>query len=41
MKRLIQKVILDKLADHIIRGKVKDGSKVKISLDKSDITISI
>jgi len=41
MKRLIQRVILDKLADHIIKGKVKDGSKVKISLDKSDITISV
>lgn len=41
MERLIQRVILDKLADHIIRGKVKDGSKVKISLDKSDIKISV
>ena len=41
MKRLIQRVILDKLADRIIKGEVKDGSKVKISLDKSDITISI
>jgi len=41
IKRLIQRVILDKLADHIIKGKVKNGSKVKISLDKSDITISV
>ena len=40
MKRFIQRVILDKLADQIIRGKVKDGSRVKISLDKSDIKIS-
>jgi ATP-dependent Clp protease ATP-binding subunit ClpA len=41
MKRLIQKVILDKLADHIIKGEVKDGSKVKISLEKSDIKVSV
>ena len=40
IKRLIQRVILDKLADHIVSGKIKDGSKVKISLDKSDITVS-
>jgi len=41
MKRLIQKVILDKLADQIIKGKVKDGSKVKISLDKSNIKVNV
>lgn len=41
MKRLIQRVILDKLADQIIKGKIKDGSKVKISFDKSDIKISV
>lgn len=40
MKRLIQKVILDDLADKIIGGKLRDGSKVKISLDKSNIKIS-
>ena len=41
MKRFIQRTILDKLADQIIRGKVKDGSKVKVSLNKSDIKINV
>ncbi len=41
MKRLIQRVILDKLADQIIKGKIKDGTKVKIGFDKSDITINV
>jgi len=41
MKRLIQRVILDKLADRIIKGEVKDGSKVRISFGKSDITVNI
>ena len=40
IKRLIQKAILDKLADNIIRGQVKDGSKVKISFKESALTIS-
>ncbi|MBU6500380.1 MAG: AAA family ATPase [Patescibacteria group bacterium] len=31
LKRLMQKVILDKLADKIIRGELKDGSKVKVN----------
>ncbi|MBS3903280.1 MAG: ATP-dependent chaperone ClpB [Anaplasmataceae bacterium] len=31
IKRLIQKVILDELANRIIRGELKDGGKVKIS----------
>ncbi len=31
LKRLIQKLILDKLADKLIRGELKDGSKVKIN----------
>ncbi len=40
MKRLIQRVILDKLADKIIKGEVKDGSRVKVSFEKSAIAIS-
>ncbi len=32
LKRLMQKVILDTLADKIIRGEFKDGGKVKINL---------
>ncbi len=31
LKRLMQKMILDALADKIIRGEVKDGDKVKIN----------
>jgi len=31
LKRLIQRVILDKLADKIIRGEFKDGGKVKVN----------
>ena len=31
LKRLLQKVILDKLADKIIRGECKDGGKVKVN----------
>jgi ATP-dependent Clp protease ATP-binding subunit ClpB len=30
LKRLIQKVILDKLADRMIKGELKDGSRVKV-----------
>lgn len=40
IKRLIQKVILDKLADQIIKGMIKNGSKVKISFEKSNVKIS-
>jgi ATP-dependent Clp protease ATP-binding subunit ClpB len=40
LKRFIQKVILDKLADNIIKGAIKDGSKVKVGYKNSDITIS-
>ncbi|MDO8664052.1 MAG: AAA family ATPase [Candidatus Liptonbacteria bacterium] len=35
LRRLIQKLILDTLADKIIRGELKDGGKVKVNL-KSD-----
>ncbi|HVO29032.1 MAG TPA: AAA family ATPase, partial [Candidatus Paceibacterota bacterium] len=31
LKRLLQKVILDRLADKIIRGECKDGGKVKVN----------
>ncbi len=36
IKRLIQKVIVDALADKMIRGEIKDGQKVKITLNKSN-----
>lgn len=41
LKRLIQKAILDKLADNIISGTIKDGTKVKIGFKDSNITISV
>ncbi|MFH1759325.1 MAG: AAA family ATPase [Patescibacteria group bacterium] len=41
IKRLIQRVILDQLADKIIRGQIKNGSKVKVGLEKSNITVSV
>jgi ATP-dependent Clp protease ATP-binding subunit ClpA len=31
LKRLIQKVILDPLADKMIRGELRDGGKIKIN----------
>lgn len=40
IRRLIQKIILDKLADQLIRGEIKDGSKVKISFSKSALVIN-
>lgn len=40
IKRLIQKMVLDKLADNIIRGNIKDGSRVRISFEESDVKIS-
>ena len=39
LKRLVQKVVLDKLADRIIRGEMKDGGKIKISIENSEIAI--
>jgi len=39
IRRLIQKAILDKLADKIIGGQIKDGDKIKISFEKSSITV--
>ena len=41
IKRMIQKAVLDKLADRIIRGMIKNGSKVKISSDQSGIKVSV
>jgi ATP-dependent Clp protease ATP-binding subunit ClpA len=40
IKRLIQKMILDKLADNIIRGNIKDGSRVTISFEEPEVKIS-
>ncbi len=41
IKRMIQKALLDKLADKIIRGMIKNGSKVKITGDQSGIKVGI
>lgn len=41
VERLIQKTVLDKLADQIIRGEIKDGDKVKISFRDSKAHISV
>lgn len=41
IKRLIQKAVLDKLADKIIGGQIKDGDKVTVSFAKSEITVSV
>ena len=40
LKRLIQKFVLDKLADKIIRGELKDGGKVKVNY-KADSLVFI
>jgi ATP-dependent Clp protease ATP-binding subunit ClpB len=40
LKRLIQKLILDPLADKIIRGEVKDGAKIKVSLKNGALAFS-
>jgi len=39
LRRLIQKTIVDQLADKIIKKEIKDGDKVKVSLSKSAITV--
>jgi len=39
LKRLVQKVVLDKLADRIIRGEMKDGGKIKIGIENAEIAI--
>ncbi len=40
IKRLIQKAILDQLADKIIRGQIKDGDKVKITFSGSALSVT-
>ena len=40
IKRLIQKTIVDQLADKIIKGQIKDGDKVKISFSGSAISVT-
>ncbi len=42
LKRIIQTMILDELAGEIIRGKIKEGDKVKISLNAQEaITVKV
>jgi ATP-dependent Clp protease ATP-binding subunit ClpA len=41
INRLIQKTILDAMADKMIRGQIKDGDKVKISFAGSQPAISV
>ncbi len=40
LKRLIQKVILDRLADKIIRGEVREGGKVKVNFKADALTFT-
>ena len=40
LRRLIQKVILDKLADKIIRGDIKDGSKAHVNFKADALVIA-
>ena len=40
LKRLIQKMILDTLADKIIRGELKDGGKVKINFRANSLVFT-
>ena len=40
LKRLMQKVILDRLADKIIRGETKDGGKVKVNFKANALVFS-
>ncbi len=40
LKRLMQKVILDKLADKIIRGEFKDGGNVKVNCKADSLVFS-
>ena len=36
VKRLIEKTIVDALADSMVKGKVNHGKKITVSLSKSD-----
>lgn len=40
LKRLLQKAILDTLADKIIRGELKDGGKVKVNVKGGSLAFS-
>jgi ATP-dependent Clp protease ATP-binding subunit ClpB len=40
LKRLMQKTILDALADKIIKGEIKDGSKVKINYKSNSLVFT-
>ena len=40
IRRLIQKAILDQLADKMIKGQIKDGSKIKITFSGTAISVS-
>jgi ATP-dependent Clp protease ATP-binding subunit ClpB len=40
LKRMLQKVILDRLADKIIRGECKDGGKVKVNFKANALVFS-
>jgi len=39
VKRLIQKTILDKLADKIIKGELQNGDKVKVNFKENALVI--
>ena len=39
LKRLIEKEILDYLADEIIKGQIKEGKKVSVSLKKNRLNL--
>ncbi len=40
IKRLIQKIILDELADRLIKGELKNAKKVKVSFKNSAVSIT-
>ena len=40
LKRLIQKVILDRLADKIIRGDIKDGGSAKVNFKTDSLVVT-
>jgi ATP-dependent Clp protease ATP-binding subunit ClpB len=40
LKRLIQKTIVDKLADKMIKGELKNGGKIKVGFENSSIAIA-
>ena len=40
LKRLMQKVILDALADKIIRGELKNGGKIKVNFKADSLVFT-